>query len=341
MVKRKDGRWQQELTVTEHGRKRQRFFYGRTKAEVLRKIADYKEQSEHGRPFDAVVSEWWEQHEPRLAYSTRPGYERGKNRAVEHFGQTPIREIAPFHVSQFMSAMVTRYDMAKKTAMNQKTVLDSIFSYAVQSGDVLYNPCVGISVPRDLKHEKRQMASSQDIQRIKDSVGCTFGLFAYMAMYTGMRKGELLALTWTDIDLTNRIIHVTKSLYTEHNKPMIKPPKTETGVRDIPILDKLYSVLVKQKRSKGPVFSKDGRYLTGKEYTVLYNMYRSESGVSCTAHQLRHTYATMLFEANVAVKDAQRMLGHAQASTTQDVYTEMRKQRESVINESIRNIDIS
>ena len=340
MTRRKDGRWQQRMTVIEQGRQKQKFFYGRTKQEVLKKIATYREAVEQGKLFKDVADEWWGQHESTLSPTAVRNYAVAKDRAVKYFKEKHIREILPHDIASYMDHIINKYSMAQKTAKNHKSVLNCIFVFAIKKGYTNTNPCREISVSKTLKKEPRRMPDSNDIKKIKESVHCTFGLFPYMALYTGLRKGELLALEWSDVDLENRTISVTKSLYVEHNKPKLKPPKTCTGVRTVPIVDKLYSVL-KALPHSGIIFSNNGEYLTGKNYTDLFNQYKKESGVTCTAHQLRHAYATMLFEADVAVKDAQRILGHAQASTTQDVYTEMRKQRESVINESIRGIDIS
>ena len=155
-----------------------------------------------------------------------------------------------------------------------------------------------------------------------------------MAMYTGMRKGELLALTSNDI--SKDFITVSKSLYHDANKPKVKTPKTESGVRRIPILDKLRPYL----KAKGIVFSADGGYMTEMQFQKAWGEYVAATGISCTPHQLRHCFATMLYEANVPMKDAQFLLGHAQLSTTMDIYAEIRKTRESNIAENIKNIDI-
>ena len=69
--------------------------------------------------------------------------------------------------------------------------------------------------------------------------------------------------------------------------------------------------------------------------------YAQESGVTCTPHPIRHAYATLLYEEEVGVKDAQKLLGHAQASTTQDIYTHIRDVQATKIKEKLRNADYS
>ena len=73
-TKRADGRWQEQLTVTEHGQRKQKYFYGKTKAEVLRKIAAYKEETKDGPLFSAVADDYWEAALETLADNTQSGY---------------------------------------------------------------------------------------------------------------------------------------------------------------------------------------------------------------------------------------------------------------------------
>ena len=93
MFKRKDGLWQEQMTVLDGGRKRQKYFYGKTKKEVLEKIRNYQEDQQRGKLFKEVSDEWWNLHEPTLAYNTTKSYRPALKRATDHFGKTPIRQI--------------------------------------------------------------------------------------------------------------------------------------------------------------------------------------------------------------------------------------------------------
>lgn len=150
-------------------------------------------------------------------------------------------------------------------------------------------------------------------------------MLPYLILYTGLRKGEALALTYEDIDFTNNVIHITKSVYHESTSPKIKSPKTAAGVRTVPILAPLIDKL--PAKGKGYVFSTDGGKtpLKHDEYNTMWETYSAKTGITCTAHQLRHSYATMLFECGIDVKDAQDLLGHSTAAMTQDIYTHIRE----------------
>lgn len=339
MTKRKDGRWQESITVEERGRPKRIFFYGHSKAEVLRKIAAYRDAQKNGRTFREVAEEWWAEAEPGLAANTLRGYRPAKERAIDHFGDSYIRSIKPPDISKFIRGFVKTYNAADKTARTQLMMVNLICKYAVANGDLDENPARDISVPKGLKKESRLMPSDDDIKRVKGSYGCTFGMFAYFCLYTGLRRGELLALTWEDIDADGGVIAVSKSVYQDANTPHLKRPKTERGNRTVPLLNRLRERLTP---SHGLVFPdpKTGGLMTEMHFQLLWEKYRAESGVGCTPHQLRHAFATLLYEADVGEKDAQEILGHAQISTTRDIYTHIREQHRQKVYTNLRTMDI-
>jgi integrase len=186
------------------------------------------------------------------------------------------------------------------------------------------------------------MPSDEDLRRVKSSADCTFGLFALFALYTGGRRGELLALTWEDVDLEARTIEITKSVYYVGNNGHIKEPKTAAGYWVVPILNALYTV-IKDRRGSGLIFRDPitGGLMRNMSFTRIWAKYAAESGVTATPHQLRHAYATMLYEAGIAPKDAMELLGHAQLSTTEDIYTHIREQRRALIRKQLLDVDIA
>lgn len=339
MTRRKDGLWQQQYTVTENGKKKQKYFYGKTKKEVLDKIRAYEASAAAGRTFGEVAEDWWEEAEPQLAYNTTKGYRPALRRAVEEFGEDNIRELKPLDISRYIRRFVKETHAADKTARTQLMVINLICRYAVESGDLEYNPARDITVPKGLEKKPREIASDDDIAKVKASTDCTFGMFAYWIMYTGMRRGELLALTWDDVDVEECTISISKSVYHVDNKPYIKQPKTAKGIRTVPLLNKLGA---KIKPAKGLVFPDPatGGIMTNMHFQSLWDKYASESGISCTAHQLRHAYATMLEENDVSEKDAQYLLGHAQISTTKDIYTHIRETKKEKIKSKLLDLDI-
>ena len=222
---------------------------------------------------------------------------------------------------------MAKQDFALKTVMNQRTVLNQIFNYAVLEGDIEYNPCSTIQTPRNLKKSKREAASKEDEAKVIEYKD--LWIFPYIALMTGMRKGEILALQWKDIDFENNIIYVTKSIGHQGDRPFIKEPKTEAGKRIVPLLNDLKEFLLKQPNKKPDHFivSDTGKEpLTNRRYQTLSKHYKEQTGTTCTAHRLRHSFATNAYEKNVDVKGIQEIVGHKHISTTMNTYTHFRKE---------------
>lgn len=297
-------------------------FYGKTDREIDRKILEYKGIVERGRLFIEVAEEFYNEHWPTLSPNTLRGYNPAYKRAETHFGATPIKTIKPLDVQRFIIDFSVG-GKARKTVATQLLLCNLIFAHAVVHGDIEYNPCAAVKIPKGLTKTYREPATQDEESAIK-SAGDVW-LFPFLILYTGLRKGEALALTFGDIDRKSSVIHVTKSVCHINNVPVIKAPKTEKGIRDVPILAPLLTRLPKGQKDKYLFSVDDGvSPLRETQYKRLLDDFRESTGVTCSAHQLRHSYATMLEECGVDYKIRQDILGHAQLSTTMDVYTHLR-----------------
>lgn len=335
MKKRKDGLYRVSKVIDG----KQKFFYGHSKAEAYQKREEYlNKAARDSYQFGPIAERWWEYHSPSLAFNTLKGYKPALRRAIEQFESVDITDITPVDISSYLHKMA-KEKYADKTVRTQLMVISLIFRYAINyEGININNPARDVTVPKGLKKANVTMPCDEDIKRVKENVDAPFGLFPFMLMYTGMRRGELLALTGRDIDLDARTISITKSLYYENNHPRVKEPKTESGKRIIPILDTLMPYLKGIK--KGPVFPGSETYLSDHEFFRNWDKYVAATGITCTPHQLRHCYATMLYENDVPAKDAQYLLGHAHLSTTMDIYTDIRTSKVRDIGQQIYSIDI-
>ena len=149
------------------------------------------------------------------------------------------------------------------------------------------------------------------------------GLLAVFFFYTGLRKGETLALTFGDIDRERARIRVTKSVYFINNTPKLKKPKTAAGIREVIVPNMLLELLPSGEKDEYVFGESPADLMRQHFFDKAWAHWQKETGLDLTAHQLRHGYATLLHEAGIDVKDAQDLLGHADASTTQNIYTEV------------------
>lgn len=323
MKKRADGRYQK--VVENPKTKQKKTLYGKTLKEINQKISAFYEECDRVKPFNEIAIDWWWNTENQFASQTLKSYKAALNRSLKYFDQVPIDQITTKDINGFLLKMA-KDGLAHKTVMNQKTVLNQIFDYAVIMDEISNNPCNHVTIPKNLKKGRRSAASEREEQIVKNSPDIC--LIPFIAIYTGMRKGEILALQWKDIDFERDRINVTKSVYHEGNTPHIKSPKTEAGTRLVPLLKPLKDVLfaIEERPPNDFIISDDGKKpLTKKRYDLIYNSFRKKTGVKSGVHQLRHSFATIAFECDVPAKTVQEILGHKDVSTTINIYTDFRE----------------
>lgn len=330
MKKRADGRYCK--SITQNGKKL--FFYSSAKTErqaikeINEQILNYQQAKATSKSFADVAEMWENEHYPTVEYGSLKQYKPACKQCKDYFSDRSVSDIAPTDIDRFMQYLVKR-DYAQKTIKTRMLVLNQVFKYAIINQYIDNNPCQYISIPKNLKKSTRDMPSESDLETVKNSIDKTFGLFAYFILYTGLRRGEALALTYDDIDFDNKVIHVNKSVYCVSNTPYIKSPKTEAGNRDVILLNNLAKVLKNTFPNTDDktayIFNNNGKLFSNSYFQCRWSSYLKETGLSITPHQLRHAYASILFDAGIDVKDAQELLGHASIEMTRDIYTHISK----------------
>ncbi len=295
-------------------------FRGRTDAEVEKKMIAFRGQIEKGRLFKDVEADWENQCWPKLSPNTLRNYCTPAQVWVDEFGENYIKEITPADIDKVLKRIAITH--AQKTVNAYKLVINLIMRQAIISGDITVNPVDAIAVPKGKPKKPRELPIDKDIEKIKKTADNPYGLLHIFIYYTGVRKGEALALQFKDIDREAFVIRISKSLYYDPSIPKIKEPKTAAGVRLVPILTPLLEYLPEGEPDE---------YVFPLEYKTTMERhlraYRAKAGIACTLHQLRHAYATTLYEAGIDVKEAQALLGHASVQMTMDIYTHIRNTR--------------
>lgn len=228
-----------------------------------------------------------------------------------------------------------------KTATNYLSILHIIFEYAIQNNYCDSSPAERVNLRYiGRKPTTRRALTNKEIQLIDKNKGTPTGFFAYFLLYTGLRRGEALALQYKDIDFDNKVIHITKSAYYIGNKAQIKAPKTDNGIRDVVLLDRV-AELIPHGRPDDYIFN-DGNPAEpkrNKRCETDWMKWRDEIGLAeeITPHYMRHTYATILNKQKVDVKTAQHLLGHADIRTTMNIYTHI---EQSMLDTALQQLNI-
>lgn len=334
MAKRKDGYYEKKKTYIINGEKVVKHFYYTDAFDLVEKIKAFENAAAEAEKvyFKRVAEEWQDEHFAAVEGGTRISYTPAYNRAVEAFGAQEIKDIQPLDIKRMLERLA-KQKYSAQTVRVQRIVLNLIFKYAVLNSYTDINPVSAVSVPRSLPKAKRELPDESDIQTVMESADCTFGMFAYLILFTGCRRGEALALQWRDIDFQNKVIHIYKSVnYSGDNQnvPVLSMhPKTDAGIRDVAMLacvEERLSVMAKGKPDTDFLFGGD-KPLTKSAFRRKWQAYQKETGIDFTPHQLRHAYATLLYDAGIDEKVAQGLMGHSTIALTRDIYTHVRQSR--------------
>lgn len=315
MYKTKTGLWRHRIKINGT----YKVFSAKTKKDLMLRIALY-EQKHQGLRISQLADEWLEDVEKRVTFNTMKGYRSAYKKIKADWEDTPVEDITPQKVLSWLK----KYDgMAQKTITNLLLVLRLIINYGCINYGLTYNPCDKVKPPKGTGKKMREFPTEEDIAIINKNTDKPFGVFLYTILYTGMRRGEICALKWSDIDFKNKRIHIARSTYwTDDHEPHDKEPKSAAGIRDVPLMDSLAQILKKQKRNSEYVFD---RYKAYQIDTGVRN-YMKETGLTCTPHGLRHGFASILFKQGLDVKTIQYVMGHSQSTTTMEIYIHLMEQ---------------
>lgn len=353
-ILRSDGRYQGYY----HDSKGRHTVCDKNPERLFEKIAAKENQDTPVTTFKAVAEGWAKEHREMITERTWKNYAPHFEDIISTYGERPFADVAAIEISRDIHIAKAK-GYSGTIVKTRRSLWRMIYDYAVVNGYAMYNPVSSIRLPKGLPSGKRTAPSDEQIKTICRCVELPFGLFPFFLLCTGLRKSEALALTWNDVNLKERYISVTKSIdYTNGANPKYKSPKTEAGIREVPILDILMPHLVKAKaESKSPLLfpnpssnrgGKGGGLMTDRGYEGAWLRYCKAAGLmdgetpALTAHNLRHGTATLMFEAGVDELTAQRVLGHSRIEITREVYTDLRKNQKiksiSKLNEKMANL---
>lgn len=297
-------------------------FRGKTCAEVDRKMLEYREEVGKGRKVPEIVDAWLEEVEPGLRENTKIIYRRAGKRIKEAF---PGRAgtIQPLDIRRYMEDF-KRNGYAKGTARIELVVLRQVFSYAVLQGDIAVSPVAEVKLGKGMTAKVRRPLTEEEEQKVKAYRGPHW-LFGYFLLFTGCRRGELLALEWQDIDRKAGVIYVNKKIDYPYGQAVLDNKLKNRASRTVPLLDMLANVLPKDR--VGKIFpGKDGDYLTRYGFDLMWEEFRTGAGLAddVTPHCFRHSFATICYEAGVDTKSTAAFLGDTE-QVTEHIYAALRE----------------
>lgn len=331
MTRRKDGRLQEVITIDG----KRRYFYGKTKREIeLQKLAFSKER-ELGKPFREVADEWWVHYSPKLAENSLQPCKAAYNFTVEAIGDKRIGKMRPCDISRAIDTLADR-GLTTKTIKRYLSTFSLIFKYAVRKGYCDINIARDVTIDGGKESNERTAPTSDEIALVKKLAHDEpYAMMCVWVLYSGLRRGELMALDREDVDLRNRRIRVSKSVTKNGN---IKSPKTKASFGFVPINDALMEYI--DLPEAGAVFQKNGTRYTGKMIETERRHFAEKYKMQATLHCFRHATSDLCIESGMNAVETQAILRHAHADISIDTYASKRKEFTDKTFEKFKAADI-
>lgn len=352
--KRTDGRWLVTFPTglyKENGKREYVYRYADTQAEaaeILRQLQAEKgmgvSQSKAAIKAGEWMNTWIEKHKsPKLAPATLTSYRNNFRIHIRpYIGDIVLRELSTYHIQRCLDAI----GGSCSTFVKNYNIIHGSLEKAVELGMMVRNPCKGVTFPKDDTEDMRVLSKEEQQRFIEQLEGEYYRPMLLMYLYSGLRMGEGIPLTWDDIDLEKRTIRVNKKAivchdYTSHSAPQVVQDfcKTKSSKRMVVITAGLVEVLrvhkeemIKRVEQSGEEWSESRLVFPNTRGNMVHNrnlqnsLYRifAKCGIAgATMHTLRHTYATRCFEAGVDTKAISEQLGHANVKTTYNIYVHL------------------
>lgn len=345
--KRKDGRWEGRYRK---GRKLNGSFqygsvYGKSYREVKSKLLEIASEPPFisscpaEKTFGDVLELWMDNNQIRLKGGTINKY---RNMIDTHIapelGDVKLSAISSTIINNYLNRKITNGRLDKRGGLSSSYVRSIMliinaalkFAVAEQLCPPLKTP---ILKPSNSK-AKITILSVEEQKKLESHLcrgldSTKVGVF--ISLHTGLRIGEVCALSWDDIDFKNKVIKIRHTVARVRSddgsrkltKLIIDVPKTPSSARDIPISTSLLPVLEEAHKlsTSSYVISENAQFTSPRTYEYRYHRLLEESGItSVNYHTLRHTFATRCIEAGVDVKSLSEILGHSNVGTTLNTY---------------------
>jgi integrase len=340
--KRSDGRWMARLTLEDGTRKT---LYGKTREAVAAKLTDALKSRKDGLPLPSDrytvrqhFTGWLESVKATLKPRTHQRYEQLiRLHVLPVLGKAPLNKLTPQDLRRLYSG---RQDagLSSTTVHQLHAVVHHALKQALRDGLVARNVADLVSPPRVAQREMQTLSAAQARTLLSHASGERLEAIYVLALSTGMRQGELLALRWKDVDLDCRSVHVLGTLQRTKSGLTISAPKTSGSRRRVALTAIATDALRRHKAAQN-----EERLRLGGSWEDCDLVFANEVGRPIEAgnllrrsywpllekaelprirfHDLRHTAATLALAQNQNPKKVSEMLGHSKVGITLDLYS--------------------
>lgn len=348
---RTDGRWEGRYVIgyDAKGLPKTKNVLARSKSECLEKLKQLRESCKNDREepdirkqsltFGAWLDYWYQNHcKPGLRITTQKNYENGIYRhLIPALGQIPLDKLTTGNLQQYytglkehgrlLRAELYGEGLSDRTVRGIHAICRAALERAEGEGLISGNPALGCKLPPKKGREQNTL-TQEEIQRFliqAKEEGC-YELFL-LALSTGMRRGEILALQWSGLNLSTGALRVERQVHRVRGELMVSSPKTKAGNRTVvlpaPVLHvlKTYRERTNSRWMFPSPVKEDSPMDPAAARKRLQTVLERAECSRIRFHDLRHTFATASPEHGMDVKTLSTIIGHVSSSTTLNIYT--------------------
>jgi integrase len=345
IFERSDGRWSAQLNLgRESGKRRRRYIYGATAAEVqdalLKARADFRQgfaSTGDSQPLKRFLESWLDSVRATVRPRTLDAYRAAvRKHLIPALGHIKLGKLTPQHVQEFQSAKL-KAGLHPRTAGALRTVLVQALNQAVRWNVISRNSAALVRSPKAPRPVIKPLAPEQARQLLAAMKGEPLEALHQVVLTLGLRRGEALGLQWNDIDFDRAALAIRRTIGRATSGIVIQEPKTASGRRTLKLPQGLVAALkahrkcqLEQRLLAGPDWQDTGYVFTTSIGTHLDP---SAPGADLDRllvkaeleharyHDLRHSAATFMLVQGVHPKVVADMLGHAKVGLTLDIYS--------------------
>ena len=262
---------------------------------------------------------------------------RARRHRADPAHKIPLNDLSTLHLQQFYKKLlaegrVERIESQKqpkglsaKTVRNIHQIISSALKLAIEQRLIARNPADGCALPKAERKEMQTLPVEQLTSFLREAKDSGVYELYYLDLATGLRRGELLGLKWTDVDLDRGVLKIQRAISRQNGKVVEAPLKTKNAYRTLPLSADAIDVLMQQRRKTGNsewVFpSPTGGPMSPDSVLHMLHRVLKRAGLpKVRFHDLRHTFATLALQNGVDIKTVSGMLGHFSAGFTLDTY---------------------
>ncbi len=295
--------------------------------------------------FGDYLLSWLSTHsQSHLGQSTFESYQcQIKKHIIPKLGSIPLQKLVALHLKEFYNELLTEGRLYGEGGLSSRTVqyihriISESLTHAVN--DQLIPKNVSKSVPPiKVRKYRGEVYTFDDLQKLFTVIkGSEIELVIILASALGLRRGEILGMSWDQIDFNNRVLNINRQLIRTETGSIFTSPKTENSNRMIPLADNIAEILKehqnKQEISKTQLCAEyhdnklvicqyNGDLIPPDNVTKSFNRILKKNNLKkIRFHDLRHSFATLMLEQNQSLKIVSELLGHTSIKTTADIYS--------------------